>query len=129
MRLVKVEAATFRIGKKRFDSETLLIIKERLFRSLHITDQIQWLGFSFAPTTQHHHRTIRILGEVDLLELNEPPRLETPSQFFQGKRLALPRRRRTRRRAARIEPAQTGPRRGLHGCDRSTPIEDRKSVV
>jgi hypothetical protein len=45
MRLVNVKAATFLIGKKRFDSETLLIIIEHLFRSLHITDPIQGLGF------------------------------------------------------------------------------------
>jgi hypothetical protein len=37
--------------KKRFDSETLPIIKECIFRSLHMTDPIQGLGFTLGPTT------------------------------------------------------------------------------
>ena len=35
------------------------------------------LDFSFGPTTQHPHRTIRIVGDVDILELDQPARLDT----------------------------------------------------
>jgi site-specific DNA recombinase len=49
------------------DVETLLIIAARLLCCLHIADQIQGLLIPLGPTTQHHHRTIRVTGNLHLL--------------------------------------------------------------
>src|SRR5712691_4742296 len=42
------------------------------------------------PTAQQHHWTIRLVGYGHLLELDEPPWLETRPQLCGGKRLAIP---------------------------------------
>ena len=54
----------------RFDylkAETLLILAARLLRCIHITDHIQGLVIPLGPTTQHHHWTIGIPGDLHLL--------------------------------------------------------------
>src|SRR5687768_16386293 len=56
------------------------------------------------PTTQQHHRPISLSSQLHLLELDQPPRLETPPQLFDGKRFAFPRRRVALGRAAGIPP-------------------------
>jgi len=43
------------------------------------------------PTTQQQHRTIRLSGSLHLLAFDQPPRLETRPQLFDGKRRVFPR--------------------------------------
>ena len=76
----------------------------RLLGGRQIADQIQGLLIPLGPTTQHHDGTIRLSRDIDILELNQLPRLETCPSSIEAKGLALPRRRRAHGRTADIGP-------------------------
>jgi hypothetical protein len=61
---MNMKSSAFLIGKKRLDSETLLIIADGLLRTRPITHSIQGLGMTLGPTTQHPHGTIEAVVKL-----------------------------------------------------------------
>ena len=61
---------------------------------------------ALGPTTQHHDWTISLSRVVDLLQLDQPARLETRAERIQAEGLTLPRRHGTRGRATGVGPAR-----------------------
>src|SRR5215510_16376142 len=105
MRLVNMETSTFLVCEKGLDAEAFFIPATGFLCCGHIADQIQRLLIPLGPTTQHHDGTISLACAVDLLQLDQPARLETGAERIQAEGLAFPRRHSARGRAARVGPA------------------------
>src|SRR6266513_4471913 len=103
---MNMEPSTFLVCEKGLDAEALFIPATGCLCSGHITDQIQRLLIPLGPTTQHHDWTISLSCAVDLLQLDQPARLETRAERIQAEGLTLPRRHGTRGRATRVGPAR-----------------------
>src|SRR5262245_53443105 len=104
MRFMNVKPSTFLVREKRFNTEALFIPATGVLGVRHITEQVQRLLIPLRPTTEHHHWTIGLPGYLHVLELDQPPRLETRPQGIEAEGLACPCRHGAHRRAALIGP-------------------------
>src|SRR4029453_4102968 len=115
---MNMEPSTFLVCEKGLDAEALFIPATGCLCSSHITDQIQRLVIPLGPKTHHHEGAPRPSCAVDLLQLDQPARLETRAECIQTEGLTLPRRHGTRGRATRVGPARL-----LQGLLEPRPIE------
>src|ERR1041384_5335313 len=106
MGLLNMETSAFLVCEKGLDAEPLLIIVACLLSCRQVADQIQRLLIPLGPTTPHHDGTIRLSGNIDLLQRHQSPRPETRASRIEATGLTLPRRRRAHRRPAYVAPAK-----------------------
>src|SRR4030095_15106404 len=92
--------------EKGLDAEALFIPATGCLCSGPIPDHIPRLLIPLGPTTQPQDGTIRLSGAVDLLQLDQPARLETRAERLQAAGRTLPRRPGPRGRATRVGPAR-----------------------
>ena len=102
-------AATFLVCEKGLDTEALLLPAPRLLGCRQSAHHRQGLVIPLGPTTPHPAWTIRLAGARDLVELTQPPRLDTRASHLKAKGRALPCRRRAHGRPADGGPAHLAP--------------------
>ena len=81
-----MEATTFLVREKGFNSKTFRIQATCLVCRGHIRDQMERLLIPFGPATEEHHRAIGGFRYAHICERDQGPRLEQAATVSHRKR-------------------------------------------